>query len=75
MAEGTFAVLKRGHKLNKIQKRGLQKAIEECLLSATALNLKTAGKSGLNNRIYQLFYGISRKHAEINTEKVSLLGK
>lgn len=26
-AEGTFAVLKREHKLNKIQKRGLQKAI------------------------------------------------
>lgn len=39
-AEGTFAVLKREHKLNKIQKRGLQKATEECLLSATALNLK-----------------------------------
>ena len=36
---------------------------------------KTAGKSGLNNRIYQPFYGISRKHAEINAEKVSLLGK
>ncbi|MSS35474.1 hypothetical protein FYJ39_02475 [Clostridium sp. WCA-389-WT-23D1] len=39
-AEGTFAVLKREHKLNKIQKRGLQKAMEECLLSAIALNLK-----------------------------------
>lgn len=39
-AEGTFAVLKREHKLNKIQKRGLQKATEECLLSETALNLK-----------------------------------
>ena len=44
-AEGTFAVLKRGHKLNKIQKRGLQKAIEECLLSATALNLKRLVKA------------------------------
>lgn len=39
-AEGTFAVLKREHKLNKIQKRGLQKATEECLLSETALYLK-----------------------------------
>ena len=39
-AEGTFAVLKRKHKLNKIQKRGLQRATEESLLSATALNLK-----------------------------------
>ena len=38
--EGTFAVLKREHKLNKIQKRGIQKAAEECLLSETALNLK-----------------------------------
>lgn len=44
-AEGIFAVLKRGHKLNKIQKRGLQKAIEECLLSATALNLKRLVKA------------------------------
>ncbi|MCI8364111.1 MAG: hypothetical protein HFG34_04075 [Eubacterium sp.] len=35
-AEGTFAVLKREHKLNKIQKRVLQRATEECLLSATA---------------------------------------
>lgn len=25
-----------------------------------------------NNRIYQPFYGISRKHAEINTNKLSL---
>ena len=39
-AECTFAVLKREYKLNKIQKRGLHKATEECLLSATALNLK-----------------------------------
>ncbi len=44
-AEGTFAVLKREHKLNKIQKRGLQKATEECLLSATALNLKRLVKA------------------------------
>lgn len=40
-AEGTFAVLKREHKLNKIQKRWLQKATEECLLSATARLVKT----------------------------------
>ena len=39
-SEGTFAVLKREHKLNRIQKRGIQNATEECLLSATALNLK-----------------------------------
>ncbi|MFR7372622.1 MAG: transposase [Roseburia faecis] len=44
-AEGTFAVLKREHKLNKIQKRGLQKATEECLLSATAFNLKRLVKA------------------------------
>lgn len=44
-AEGTFAVLKREHKLNKIQKRDLQKATEECLLSATALNLKRLVKA------------------------------
>lgn len=44
-AEGTFAVLKREHKLNKIQKRGLEKATEECLLSASALNLKRLVKA------------------------------
>ena len=44
-AEGTFAVLKRKHKLNKIQKKGLQKATEECLFSATALNLKRLVKA------------------------------
>lgn len=44
-AEGTFAVLKREHKLKRIQKRGLQKALEECLLSATALNLKRLAKA------------------------------
>lgn len=44
-AEGTFAVLKQEHKLNKIQKRGIQKATEECLLSATALNLKRLVKA------------------------------
>lgn len=44
-AEGTFAVLKREHKLNKIQKRGLQKAMEECFLLTTALNLKRLVKA------------------------------
>ena len=44
-AEGTFAVLKREHKLNKIHKRGIHKATEECLLSATALNLKRLVKA------------------------------
>lgn len=39
-SEGTFAVLKQEHKLNRIQKRGIRNATEECLLSATALNLK-----------------------------------
>ena len=44
-SEGTFSVLKREHKLKKIQKRGLQRATEECLLSATALNLKRLVKA------------------------------
>lgn len=44
-AEGTFAVLKREHKLNKIQKRGIRNATEECLLSTTALNLKRLVKA------------------------------
>ena len=44
-AESTFAVLKREHKLKRLQKRDLQKATEECLLSATALNLKRLVKA------------------------------
>lgn len=44
-SEGTFSVLKPEHKLKKIQKRGIHKATEECLLSATALNLKRLVKA------------------------------
>jgi len=39
-AEGTFAVLKREHCLRSIRKRGILRAKEECVLSATALNMK-----------------------------------
>ena len=39
-AEGTFAALKNYHNLKQHRKRGLNRATEECLLSATALNLK-----------------------------------
>jgi len=39
-AEGTFATLKNNHNLKRHRKRGLNRATEECLLSATALNLK-----------------------------------
>lgn len=39
-AEGSFSVLKREHCISKIRKRGILAATEECLLAATALNLK-----------------------------------
>lgn len=39
-AEGTFAVLKREHKLKQASKRGLNQLNEECILAAIALNLK-----------------------------------
>ena len=39
-AEGSFAAMKREHKLSKIRKRGIQAATEECLMAALALNLK-----------------------------------
>ena len=39
-AEGTFAALKNYHNLKRHRKRGIHRAAEECLLSATALNLK-----------------------------------
>jgi hypothetical protein len=44
-AEGTFAVLKREHNLKRALKRGLHRINEECLLSATALNLKRLVKA------------------------------
>jgi len=39
-AEGTFTVLKKFHDLKRHRKRGIHRTTEECLLSATALNLK-----------------------------------
>ena len=39
-SEGTFAALKNFHNLKRHKKRGIHRATEECLLSATALNLK-----------------------------------
>ena len=44
-SEGTFAALKNYHNLKRHRKRGLHRATEECLLSATALNLKRFIKS------------------------------
>lgn len=44
-AEGTFAVLKREHGLGRIRKRGFERATEECLLSAMALNLKRLARA------------------------------
>lgn len=43
-AEGAFAVMKREHNLRTIRKRGIQRAKEECLLAAIALNLKRMAK-------------------------------
>jgi hypothetical protein len=39
-AEGIFAAFKNNHNLKRHRKRGIHRATEECLLSATALNLK-----------------------------------
>ena len=55
-SEGTFAVLKREHKLKRAEKRGIHRVYEECLLSALALNLKRmvralSGNTGLYLRI------------------------
>ena len=44
-AEGSFAVMKREHNLSTIHKRGILAAMEECLLSAMALNLKRMVKA------------------------------
>ena len=44
-AEGSFAAMKREHKLLKIWKRVILAVAEECLLSAMALNLKSMAKA------------------------------
>jgi len=44
-SEGTFASLKNNHNLKRHRKRGISRTTEECLLSATALNLKRMTKS------------------------------
>lgn len=72
-AEGTFAVLKREQKLNKIQKRGLQKATEECLLSATALNLKRLIKAVRITGFTSLFIQSQKKRYISRPERMSLL--
>ena len=41
-------------------------------LISNGIESKMAGKSGLDNRIYQPFYDISKRHVEINAEKVIL---
>ena len=38
--EGTFPTLKNNNNLKRHRKRGIHRATEECLLLATALNLK-----------------------------------
>lgn len=43
-AEGSFAALKNQHNLNKIRKRGILRAAEECILAVLALNLKRLAK-------------------------------
>jgi hypothetical protein len=44
--EGTFAALKNNHNLKRLRKRGINRASEECFLSATALNIKRMVKYG-----------------------------
>jgi transposase len=44
-AEGTFAVLKREHNLNRAKMRGCDRMREQCLFSALALNLKRMVKA------------------------------
>ena len=42
-SEGTFAVLKREHKLKRAEKKGIHGVYEECLLSAVGAEFKTNG--------------------------------
>ena len=44
-SEGTFAVLKREHKLKRAEKRGIHRVHEEFLFSALAMNLKRMVKA------------------------------
>ena len=51
-SEGTFAVLKREHKLKRANKRGLNQLHEECILAAIALNLKRMAKAINTTNLY-----------------------
>ena len=44
-------------------------------LIGNGIKSKTAGKSGLNNRIYQPFYVISKKYASIDDEKSEFVNR
>ena len=63
-SEGTFAVLKREHKLKRAIKRGLNQLSEECLLAAVALNLKRMVKA--IDRIKSYLY-----HLLLNNHNIS----
>jgi len=56
-SEGTFAALKNQHNLKRLQKRGILRATEECLLAAIALNLK---------RIARAMGGLLAKHPSLS---------
>ena len=59
LIEVLFSVLKREHKLGRIQKRGLIKAKEECLMACIAHNLKKMAhllsKHTTNDSIFSSF--------------------
>ena len=63
VCEGNFALQKRCHNLRFTRKRGIENVLEQCLLSASALNLK------------RLIKGISRMKNPLAEAMVSLVCK
>ncbi len=54
-AQGTFAVLKREHKLNKMTEKRPSESDRGMPLISNSIETKKTGKSGVNNCIYQSF--------------------
>lgn len=57
--EGRFSVLKREHKLSRLQKRGLIKAKEECILACLANNLKKVADI-MGSRSFAVIYFLTK---------------
>jgi len=72
-AEGSFAMLKREHKLKRTQKCGLSSVKEECLLACIAVNLKRMVKAIHSLFMYIVLAARMRIDRLANLEKLGAM--